>query len=253
MNLRKLTLALFCASLLALHPSLDASCLKPCVGPTGPKGPKGHRGDPGSKGSSGDLGPTGPSGGGGPNINSLIFNGQSFLPFLNDGHRLSFLITSGDPALPEFAALECNNSPIGSFNFNANYSITFKIPQSYVASSNTRVIIHFLVSQLGITGFAPGTVELLVSDYYATPGGVTPNTPNTTLSAATGTNIVTGPPDNTFTYNHYSVSYTPTTNYAANGTLMLKLVRSGDPQKDSFELPVFVTSLEFRYESIAAI
>lgn len=235
------TLALICATTISaaenatdsIHFSNSCQEPTPCSGPTGPRGPRGHKGKRGERGCKGDrgdpgsIGPAGPTGSGivpQTTLSSLIFNASSFMPTIINGQP----IHSMPSALAKFAGLEID-APNTS-----NYSITFNIPEDYVDSANTEISINFVAS----SETSIENVELIISQFFTLPGGTTsaPVTVNIPVSIATGDEGIVV----------YTASYHPT-GLSANGLLMLTLARG--TTNDTFSGSIFITSLQFRYQT----
>lgn len=241
MNIRMI-LAFITVSWLTL---LDGSChcSKPqpaCIGPTGPTGPagaKGHKGKMGHKGAKGLTGSTGPTGAstGGSVIKSLMFPATSFGSFF--GIPTSKPL-GGGPAF--FAGYQI---PLFSEITPIYLSVTFNIPHDFDPSVGVEIVLHYMTDQ---SGSGTGTYTVTIGSYYAAnQGGSTPAFPSpvsftqtTTFTPSSGKGV----------YNYYTQPYFVSSGlYEPDGLLMLSIY---PPTDITYNGDVFLTSLEFRYQSL---
>lgn len=250
-----MAVALFCATLNANYELDTYGCSPPCIrpiGPTGPTGPRGNRGRRGrnrAMGRQGLPGPTGSTGSGvvGPNVNSLVFVPNIFQPTQDGGGApISTLFvmppTTGSTVSgpPYFDGLELVAAA-------QTYSITLNIPVDFVPSPNTLVNINFLTDDNdGVP--ASGNVIINLNDFYTTPGTATPTSPNNPQTSLP-IPVSSAPSSPEIVYNCYSISFSyPVAAFAANGLLILQISR-GFSVGDTYPGPIYITSIEFQYQT----
>ena len=231
------------------------------AGITGPKGPAGATGATGAQGATGPTGPTGPTGAAvigptgptgtvGPvatHNKSLVFNATSITTYNNGGTGIQSLSltsanTSGFPVWTMPAALP--NS--------INYNLAFNIPKNFSSSQVPTLVIHFITDHQGEIGSTTSGVAvigfqlLLVS---GTPESIAfPITPAVVRSSVSVASTTTS-----YKYNHYHVSFSldGTYPFAANDFALLNIVRGGTSSlSDSYSGPIYITSVEFYYQSL---
>jgi hypothetical protein len=169
---------------------------------------------------------------------SLVFNAPSMT---------AYPASTGTTALQTTLISAVNSSlsaPITAWaikpSSSINLMLAFNVPVDFSTSSPPVVHIHFLTGP----GTAAGIVVL--------PIFVCPATPVTNISASCFVGYpkvvpaVDAVASSTYTFNHYDVTYTLNTGISAGNFLAMTLGRS---TTDSFGDFIYITSLEFRYQT----